>query len=151
MDCATRQKLFFVKMPPEQGLKEQGRLYDIKWISTNKEDKVRSPFGGVRDRSAKETSREARRVGCVRIHASGRGRESVDLAHVNGAGEPRGRTLGDDVSRRDPGVKLFTARVDAEASPLAPPDRDEECYRVLLLETMYGTQDVAAVWQDNMD
>ena len=41
MDSVMRQKVF-LKVPLEQGLKEPGRLHDMKSRNTNKTDKVRS-------------------------------------------------------------------------------------------------------------
>ena len=58
-----RQKVF-VKVPLRQGVKEQGRLHDMRWVNI-KERESEKPIGGTTDQSAKDRTRICLHV-CLR-------------------------------------------------------------------------------------
>ena len=59
----TRQKVV-VKVPLEEGFKEQGGLHDMKWINTKKGDRVRSRSAvrGMQKRERRTTRSFIRRL-----------------------------------------------------------------------------------------
>ena len=145
MEWITKQKVF-VEVPLEQGLAEQGRLHDMKWINTKKGEIVRSRLV-VREIKARKKATD--KLDPATVFAAMPPVEGVKalISHmqteqVNSRGEEL-EMMVLDVSRAH-----FYGESRRRVFTTLPPGHEDPGFCALLLKTMYGTEDAASIWQD---